>query len=566
MASYSLRSRWDLIPVLALAALLGTPIHSSAQEDVRFYGLNSLSSFPGAIAPNTFQMACAQRQDQLQQHFSYRRQQYVPNVLRRVDDLTCHLVYEPTVAGFRAHAESDAITGAFADVPHLRFLAQPGEPLGDSLDILKSVLAQAPETLDISLGVSVNVPRAYVDRALAAHFPSTRHRIRIRPNPEEQTNAWSKDFIQSGTARGNGRVLAPRRIFEGIREHGDRYKPLLDALPAKITTRSRLSWEGGDLLFVNDPRHAGRLLMFYGDAARPYWAADLAEEEYAYVLAAEFGAQEAVYLGSVAPHIDYVVSFLPEHGIALVGRPVTGNLEIARAAARMLSLTFSAPVPPVVRQIESALEAPDSLRASTPVLRTLIAQARRENGEWSVPIDAGSYAQIEQYMAQHCPNDALGCTSPAHLPILISSQPALFANWVRMAVTLKTAQGLPAAMLSVIEDQLPGETAKKEQRLNEHVRTLEKLGFRVVRIPWIGGEPSGADAWAGISYANMVLLGRRLFVPVFGLGPAEQRLVESIETLLPAGYRVVPVFARSALLQSGGVHCALGVVRGPGIL
>lgn len=546
--------------------MLTATIELRAQEDIRFYDINVASAFPGAIAPNSIQMACAPRPDLLVGHLMHRRLQFVPAVLRRVEDLTCHILFEPSITGFRAHTESDAVTGAFADVPHLRFVAQPGEPLGDSLDILKAVLAQAPEPLDISLGVSVNVPGAYLDRALAAHFPSTRHRIRIRPNPEHQLNAWSKDFIQSGTARGRGRLLAPRRIFEGVREHGDLYKPLLDALPAKATTRSRLSWEGGDLLFVNDPRNASRLLLIYGDAARPYWADDLAEEEYAYILASEFGAQEAVYLGSVAPHIDYVVSFLPEHGIALVGQPVTGNLEVARAAVKMLSLTFSAPVPPVVKQLESALAEPDALRVSERALRTLIAQARRENGEWSVPIDRSAYEQIEQYMAQHCPGDALACTGPAHLPTLISNQPALLTNWVRFAAVLKSAQALPAAMLSVIEDQLPGETAKKEQRLNEHVRTLEKLGFRVVRIPWIGGEPTGADAWAGISYTNMVLLGRRLFVPVFGLGPAEQRLVESIEPQLPAGYRVVPVFARSALLQSGGVHCALGLIRGPGIL
>ncbi len=551
--------------VILVAAMLAAATGLNAQQQVRFYDVNVISSFPSAITPNSIQMACAPRQDLLLGHFGHRRLQFVPAVLRRVDDLTCHILYEPSVTGFRAHAESDPVAGAFADIPHLRLLTQPGEPVGDSLDILKAVLAQAPEPLDISLGVSVNVPRTYIDRAVAAHFPATRHRIRIRPNPEYQVNAWSKDFIQSGTVRRNSRILAPRRIYEGNRDNGDRYKPLLDALPAKVTTRSRLSWEGGDLLFVNDPRHAGRLLMIYGDAARPYWAEKLTEEEYAYILATEFGANEAIYLGSVSPHVDYVVSFLPEHGIALVGQPVTGNLEIARAAAKLLSITFPAPLPPVLKELEAALAAPNALRAAEPALRALIAQARRENGEWSVPVDGAAYAQIEQHIAQHCPGDAVACTGPGQLPALISSQPEMLANWVRMAAVLKSAQSLPAAMLSVIEDQLPGETEKKEHRLKEHARTLEKMGFRVLRVPWVGGEPNGAEAWAGISYTNMVLLERRLFVPVFGLGPAEQRLVESIEPMLPPGYRVIPVFARSALLQSGGVHCALGVVRGPGL-
>jgi hypothetical protein len=544
--------------------LFSAPAVSVAQQ-VRFFDLNVYSSYSGAIAPNSLQMACAPRQDLLVEHFSHRRLRFDPQVLRRVENQTCHIMYEPTLPGFRAHSESDEIRGVFADIPHMRLLAMPGAPLGDSLDIVKAVLSQAPEPMDLNLGVAQSVPLELVYKAVTGHFTGTKHRIQLRMNPATHVNSWSQDFIQSGETRRGARLLAPRRIFEGDRENGETFRALLDGLPAKVTTRSRLSWEGGDLLFVKDPRHPERLILFYGDAARPYWADKLTEEEYAYVLELEFGADQAIYLGSVAPHVDYVVSFMPEEGVALLGEPVTGNLELARAALQVLTMTFRSPRPPVLQELTDALAGPDALTQQAGLIKRLIERARRESGAWEMPVDAATYGRIEGHIAQHCPKDALGCVGPAKLPALMREQPELLRDWVQMAAVIRSAQALPGAMLSIIEDQLPGETNEKAKRLQEHARTLERLGFRVIRLPWLGGELHGPEPWAGVSYANMVKLENRLFIPVFGLGPVEQRLVEGIEPRLPAGYRVMPVFARSALLQNGGVHCVLGTVRGDGL-
>lgn len=546
---------------IGAAAIAAVILPGASAQDLAFHDIHALSRFDSAAVPGVFQLACAGRYDVLMQYFNSRRLTFEPNVVRHGVRRWCHIVYEPSLPGFRAHPESAPVSGVYVTLPHLRLLSPPGAPVGDGLDVVKAVLDQAPHGLDVTLVAAVTVPQRQLERAVSRHFPQTRHRLSILKNPDVDVNSWSQDFVKSGQRRGELRLLVPRRIFEGDRASGAKFKPLLDALSARHTARSRLSWEGGDLMFVRHPKHPDRTVMIYGDAARPYWAESLTDEEYAYVLRAEFGADESIYFGGIAPHADYVVSFLPEDHIALVAQPVGGDRELARAAARMLALTFSNPAPAMLVELEALLSNPKALALHERRIRELIDTGRRESKSWAVPVDGALYQRIQSYIDEHCAGDAAGCTSRAHLPGLLESQPELLAGWVHMAATLRAAELLPGAMLSVIERQLPGETAAIEDRLLRKVHELEAIGFRVIRAPWIGGEDEGEHPWAGISPVNMLLLGKHLFVPVFGLGPEEQKLVESFARRLPEGYTVRPVFARAALLQSGGVHCLMGAVR-----
>lgn len=547
-------------PVLAGIGIFLLVAGAGAQP-VSVRDLHPHSEYESAAAPRVFQLACSSEYDALFAYFTGRRIPFDAEAVRRVGGQSCHILYEPTVPGFRAHPVSAEVRGLYLSLPQMRILAAPGTAIGDGLDIAKSVLAQTPAALHVNLNSAVSVPRPQFDSAVGRHFPNTRHHIAVVENPEVDVISWSQDYIKSGVRRGETHLLVPYRVFEGVKANGAKFKPLLDALAAPDTTRSRLSWEGGDLLFVRHPLHPDRLVMFYGDAARPYWGGDLTNEEYAYVLRREFGADESIYFGGIAPHVDYTVSFLPGEQIAIVAQPVANNLEIARAAVRMLSLTFSNPVPPLLVQFEAALARPDSLAGNEKRIRELIKAARTESANWSLPVDGEAYERIQEHIEQHCATDVRACTDSRQLGAMAAKQASLFAIWVEMAATLRAAELLPGAMLSVIEDQLPGETKNRERVLLGKVEKLTKMGFRVIRAPWIGGEMSGQQAWAGISPVNLLRLDRRVFLPVFGLGPEEQRLVELFARQLPAHYEVRPVFARAALLQSGGVHCLMGIVR-----
>jgi agmatine/peptidylarginine deiminase len=110
---------------------------------------------------------------------------------------------------------------------------------------------------------------------------------------------------------------------------------------------------------------------------------------------------------------------------------------------------------------------------------------------------------------------------------------------------------------------LPGFRIETQPNIDAAVATLEDLGFRVIRVPRLGGDRSLAVPWSGISYANAVLIDNQFFVPEFGLGKVEQDFFEHLQSQLPSQYTVVPVYARHMMLFNGGTHCVLAIVRRP---
>lgn len=157
---------------------------------------------------------------------------------------------------------------------------------------------------------------------VANAFPHTRHNIAIQPTPGINTHPWAQDYIKSGSVNGELRILVPRRIFEGRQEDGEIHQPLLDGLRGERFVRSKLSWEGGDLLFVKHPQAPATNILVYGGSARAYWGAELPTEDYEWVLKTEFGADVGVGLPEASAHIDYIFSFLPGEPVVLVSQAV----------------------------------------------------------------------------------------------------------------------------------------------------------------------------------------------------------------------------------------------------
>lgn len=122
-------------------------------------------------------------------------------------------------------------------------------------------------------------------------------------------------------------------------------------------TFSKLSWEGGDLQFVRPPRQPQKLLLFHGSSAFNYWGKHLTDEEYSYVLRLEFGTDQAIDLSTPTSHVDYFVSFLPQDRIALVGKPLIGDFNVARDALNLLKAYFPGAVPSEILTIEEILRA-----------------------------------------------------------------------------------------------------------------------------------------------------------------------------------------------------------------
>lgn len=547
--------------ILIFSAFLYLP---GVQGAIRFVEVPASKEFPAAREAGSLRFACAETAEELKEHFEAEGLRFAPKLLRENGKSVCHIRYEPTLRGFRAHPDSAPAKQLFLDLDHRSLLSRRKMVFGDSLDMAKAMLAEIPEQLTVALSVPMKTGVSHYEGALRHYFDEAATRIWLRDRPAETHQTWAQDYLKSGEASGETRVLIPRRVFEGQPQYGEAYSELLRGFNEKTWVRSKLAWEGGDLVFTHDPRDRARLVVFYGDAARQYWGRTLTGAEYGYVLEVEFGADEAVYMGGIAPHVDYFVSFLPEDNIALVATAHQGDREIARSALGLLEESIAKPAPEVVAELRREFETgkPES-GAGAERVRALIARARAECDGWGTPVSAEVYGRLMEFAASNCAREASLCVSEEKLPGLIEKQPELFRDWVEFAMTMRTAALMPRALLSIVESQIPGTEIRGQARAEQKIEELRQMGYRVVRVPSMGADLSAEWRWAGISYVNSALVGRTLFVPVFGLGAAEQRLVDGLQRQLGGIYKVAPVYSRYTQLHNGGAHCIVAFIRDP---
>ncbi len=519
--------------------------------------------FPDAVEPGALTRLCAKTGEQLRELFRERGAPFDPSVLRKGRGGTCHVDYTPTVAGFRADPEDLPVRELFVNVDGVSFLAGRTQVFGDSLDISKDLVKAFPRPIPITLGTRWELAERWYEEAADFHYGDSAGRVDWRRSRVPSlANPWAQDYLKSGRAARAQRILVTRRLFEGRREDGEPFRPMLDSLKDPRFARSNLSWEGGDLQFVRDPRDPDRLVLVFGDSARAYWGKDLSPEEYAYVLRREFGADVSVDLTGLAPHVDYFVAFLPADRIALVSQPVSGNRALAEAAAALLAEQLGPTPPPTLAELRQHLARPDALSDGRRQVERLLKRAKAEAREgWPRTEVAGLGRRMERYVAAHCPASPAECFSDRGLEIFLSSDRSLLGDWAGAALLDRTESTRDLAVLSIVESQLRREPPANQERIDAAVRALEELGFRVVRVPRFGGDRDLKVPWSGISYVNSLLVDRTLFVPRFGLGEAEDRILEGLGRSLPPSYEVVPVFARHMLLRNGGIHCTVAIVR-----
>lgn len=523
-------------------------------------------AFPDAVAEGALNWLCADSVERLQASFDDRQAPFEPGLVRTRDGRPCHVDYRPSLPGFRADPDDLPIAELFINVDTLNLLARRSEPFGDSLDISKAVVRDLPRPMPITLSAERDIDRKWYREAAAFHFGEAAEQIRWRPGRiPGQTHPWTQDFLKSGSVNGTNRLLVTRHLYEGRRQDGEIYAPMLDALQSERFIRSNLSWEGGDLQFIRDPRHPARLVLVYGDSAKGYWGEHLERDEYEYVLKREFGADAALDLSQIVPHVDYFVSFLPAARTVLVSEPLIGSREAALAAASALAERFGGAPPPTLRELIRLLERPGALSGDRPQIDEVLARAKMEAaGGWPHRFDPALEERMARHVAAHCPAVPQACFSNRAIVKLLGDDLTFLRTWVTAALRSRGETKMDERLLSIVESQLLTELPLVQPRIEAKVRELEALGFSVVRVPRLGGDPELDVPWAGISYVNSLLVDRTLFVPRFGLGEVEQKIFEDLQRKLPADYRVVPVFARHMLLYNGGVHCTVAIVRKAG--
>lgn len=547
---------------LAIAALLAAP------PLVGFSGVTLLPvpgemTFPEAAAPDALQYACADSIGRLENFFQEKDLLFVPAlVASREGHAACHIFYEPTVRGFRASPDSRPVRGLFVAVDPMSFIVRR-KPDGDSLSVAKQVLPQLARPLDITLSVAGNFDRSSWPEALRFHFGESDHRFEVRQSGAKSSQPWAQDHQKSGEAGGKLRILVPRRLYEGRREDGALFGPMLDKLDDPVFTRSKLAWEGGDLQFVRDPRAPSRLILVHGGVGRYYWGGGLTSAETSYVLAAEFGADIAIDLTLTSMHADFVAAFLPADNIALVSQSVRNDPALFRAAASMLDRLCGAHPPPALLDLQRFLAAWDGdLADSASPIRGLLRGLEKAFAEYEYPADPVLESELTAYVDAHCGGDAPACFQDDAKRRMIVLAPDLLRRASEQSIDMLQLDLSAARMLALMEAQLPREAAPREIALDDAARTFEELGFRVIRVPYLYS-PALHDSWPGVSYVNSFVYGRKIFMPSIRLGSYETNAFADLQQRIGSGYRIIPVNALSSVLNNGGIHCVFGIVREP---
>ena len=550
-----------IIPILAWLFFFQIQFLSASNFGV--YEFASDKDFPEAADKGAIQSLCGENEEELAAYFAYKNMPFDPELVVTRGEQKCHIWYEPTIPGFRGDPEDSPVQGLMFDVHTLSFLSQRTEVIGDTLDIVREMLPAIQRPVEVTLGVNYALEEQWYQEAIKLNFEDLRHPVKFHETTAKVSNPWTQDYVKSGNVGGKRVVLVPRRLMEGSSAYGEDFRGFLDELVEGTFVRSRLSWEGGDIQFLRDPRNPAETIMFYGSSAKQYWGKALTDKEYAYVLKLEFGADHAVNLSGLEPHIDYFVSFIPKENIALVSVPVTNNQDLAISALELLGERLKSPYTHEVLDLAVNLSvSADEFSKNRKDIREAMDQLKKSQDSFPIEGKIPMKERMESYIRQNCSEDEDACYSGENWRKMGTKDLLLLRDWISSATLLQSDVAQIPALLSVIESQLPDYKVSDLELREQKIAELEALGLKVIRVPRIAGDRSLQISWSGISYVNNLLVDDTLFIPVMGLKKFEESVIDGLKDQLPSRYRVVPVYSRFLLLNNGGLHCATGIIRG----
>ena len=544
-----------------MASIFWAAAVKPSSAGVELSPIPGLQAFELATEPRAIQRACAGDEAELAAFFGGRGLKLNHDLTTKIrDGRLCHVFYSPTLPGFRASPDDDPITELHGSVDPLSFIARR-KPIGDSLDVVKSVLGRLPRAVRLSLSVAGGFDPSEWPASMQFHFDGLSHEITARALGTNITHPWGQDHMKAGELAGQVRILVPWRLFEGRSGDGEIFRPMLDQLRDSAYARSKLSWEGGDLQFVRKPSDPTKIVLFFGAAAAGYWGSALSREEYAWILRTEFGADESVDLSELGPHADYLVSFLPRDKIALLAEPVHENAQLVRGAAFLLHDLYGDRAPATLRRFTAYLADWDGdLLSAQSKIEQVLQALESELPLIEAHMDPETMRALDEYEARYCAQDVDSCFLDEGKLLMQQRDPELLRAASDVAADLVGEQTLAPKLLSVIRTHLPGNAPWKPREFAKVETRLGQLGFRVVRVPYVAASRYD-DHWAGVSYANLLAFERRVFVPLLGLGAFEETVIARLRRALPRDYEVIGVPARAGLTYNGGIHCVFGIVR-----
>jgi len=464
-------------------------------------------------------------------------------------DVLAHLAslsfaFEPSIPGWRVATESGEVeAGAVRmQVSSASDYAQPGE--GGAMDVFRGLARLLP---DAEIVASVETKhRALLESEARALTASRRAPITLieEPLPVSQ---WAQDNAKAGFVESGGprRIawLAPRYASRG--EDGTTFVPGENlavegfAATGRTVALSRLLFQGGDILCVQDPRTGTRFLLVGEAEVARNRALGLAVEEVLAALRAEFVADRCIVLPAVSFHVDLEVTVrATQTGLVACVLDTTG-------AARIV--------------IQSGLDALESAGL-------LDAEAKRAA---RADLDANRHAEFFARIGPVLqPHQHAGGRFALAFAERFAAGPADsgVGNLQRflLALDLWAAARIGQATaedLGVDPDSFAylGSLRRREVDRMRVADALESLGWTVVPVPGL------SDGTRGVNPLNGLQLAGRYLMPAYGglFAPLDAAARETIGRAFGTGIAIDPVPCGETQRRAGGLHCAAAVEPRP---
>lgn len=452
--------------------------------------------------------------------------------------------FAPTIPGWRVATESGEVeAGAVRlQVSSASDYAQPGE--GGAMDVFRELARLLP---DAEIVASVETRHlAGLEREARALAGSRRAPITLieEPLPVAQ---WAQDNAKAGFVGTAGQRtvawLAPRYASRG--EDGTTFVPGENlavegfAATGRTVAMSRLLFQGGDILCVQDPRDGTRFLLVGESEVARNRALGLTLEEVLAALRAEFSADRCVVLPAVSFHVDLEVTVR-----ATQGGLVACVLDTTGAARTIIQCGLDA--------LESAgfLDAEAKRAARADLDQNRHAEFFARVGPVLQPHQhaGGRFAlTFAERFASGPADSGVGNLQRFLLALDL---------WAAARIGQATAEDL-----GVDPDSFAYLDSLRRRELDRMrvANALEALGWTVVPVPGL------SDGTRSLNPLNGLQLAGRYLMPAYGglFAPLDTAARESFTRAFGAGVRIDPVACGETQRRAGGVHCAAAVEPRP---
>lgn len=493
---------------------------------------------------------CSENRAEIETYLKNAGKPFQNSLVRKIENSFCHIVYQPSAEGFRAKPDFGSVQSLVIQADSKAFALNRERIWGDSFDVLRTLQKLRPE-----------LPKTVIIDQQPGFSPAGSVPVK------SETMSWTQDFLVSGkTANKEHFVLLPHRIFEGDFAKGERFAPFLEEVSHKIpfaNRRSKLSWEGGDLVFLQIP-NTDKTLLVYGHTFEKYWAKELSSSEIEFVLKTEFGADEALDGKNLSAHVDYTV--LPLDGKRLLFRvPFHQNTkficDVSGAALKDFKNNLKV-TPPRLAELNNRACSSSQIGDLKDLVSLAIQEFNSNQSNWVVNRSLDEVKdEVLAAITRSCSLSDSTCISKLLYSVeglakINSSNPRVVQASLNSAVDGISNTMRFASYFTLLEGQLLEMNVPFLQKLNLLREKLVKLGFQLIDVP----SPYSEASWAGLSHVNSLVVNKDLFIPSFGL-PNFEALVKS-EILRQAPD--LKVYAIPSLIQissNGGVHCSVKAVR-----